>query len=138
MKYVGAADARNMPGLRLALTVGLPGPWGESAKKIFEYKGISYVPVAQYASGANEDLVAWTGHRNVPVAVWEGEPGRANYLDIVALAERLEPEPTIIRETRMIDRRVLVFRAIFAARGDGVGSAESSWASDHGTMTGRH
>ena len=96
MKYVEAADARNLPGLRLALTVGVPGPWGESAKKIFEYKGISYVPVAQYASPANEDLVAWTGYRNAPVAVWEDEPGRANYLDIVALAERLKPEPTII------------------------------------------
>jgi len=96
MDYVSAADARSMPGLRLALTVGVPGPWSESAKKIFEYKGLPYVPVAQYASEPNEDLVAWTGHRNAPVAVWQEEPGRTNYQDIVALAERLKPEPSLI------------------------------------------
>lgn len=96
MEYVEAAIAKDMPGLRLALTIGVPGPWGESAKKIFEYKDIPYVPVAQYPAQANEDLVTWTGHRNAPVAVWENEPGRTNYLDILALAERLKPEPSLI------------------------------------------
>ena len=98
MDYVEAADAKTMPGLRLALTIGVPGPWGESAKKIFEYKELPYVPVAQYPAQANEDLVAWTGHRNAPVAVWEDEPGRSNYLDILALAERLKPKPSLIPE----------------------------------------
>ena len=96
MDYRTAAEARNLPGLRLALTVGVPGPWGESAKKIFEYKGIPYVPVAQYASRPNEDLVAWTGIRNAPVAVYENEPPRSNFQDIVALAERLKPEPRLV------------------------------------------
>ncbi len=96
MEYVEAAVAKDMAGLRLALTIGVPGPWGESAKKIFEYKDIPYVPVAQYPAQANEHLVAWTGHRNAPVAVWENEPGRSNYLDILALAERLKPEPSLI------------------------------------------
>jgi len=85
-----------MPGLRLALTVGVPGPWSESAKKIFEYKGIPYVPVAQYASEPNLDLVAWTGIRNAPIAVWHNEPGRSNYQDIVALAERIKPDPPLL------------------------------------------
>jgi len=96
VKYVSAADAAAMPGLRLALTIGVPGPWSESAKKMFEYKGIPYVPVAQYMSEANEDLVAWTGIRNAPVAVWQDEPGRSNYHDIVALAERIKPDPPLL------------------------------------------
>ena len=96
MNYMEAAEARSMPGLRLALTVGVPGPWSESAKKIFEYKGIEYVSVAQHAGLANEDLVAWTGMRNAPVAVYNDEPPRANFQDIVALAERLQPEPRLI------------------------------------------
>jgi len=85
-----------MPGLRLALTTGVPGPWSESAKKIFEYKGIPYVPVAQYMSEPNEDLVTWTGIRNAPVAVWQDEPARSNYQDIVALAERIKPDPPLL------------------------------------------
>jgi len=96
--YTSPAEAREMPGMRLALTVGVPGPWSESAKKIFEYKGIPYVPVAQIASEPNEDLVAWTGIRNAPVAVWEDEPARSNYMDILTLAERIKPEPSLIPE----------------------------------------
>jgi glutathione S-transferase len=96
MEYVEPRDAADMSGLRLVLTVGVPGPWGEAAKNIFEYKGIDYVPVAQHASRANEDLLAWTGIRNAPIAVYEDEPPRANFMDIVMLAERLKPELRLI------------------------------------------
>ena len=96
MEYVEASQAKNLPGLRLALSIGVPGPWGESAKKMLEYKGIPYTPVAQYPGQPNEDLVAWTGIRNAPVLVLNDEPGRSNYQDIVALAERLAPEPRLI------------------------------------------
>lgn len=96
MKYVEPKDARAMKGLRLALTVGVPGPWSESAKRIFEFKKIPYVPVAQQAARANEDLVAWTGFRNAPVAVYDDQPPKANWADILALAERLRPQPELL------------------------------------------
>ena len=96
MDYVEVRDARTMSGLRLALTVGVPGPWSESAKCICQYKDIDYVPVAQYASRDNDELVDWTGIRNAPIAVYEDEPPRSNFQDIVALAERLQPEPRLI------------------------------------------
>ena len=57
MDYREADEARELPGLKLVLTAGVPGPWGESAKKVLEYKGIDYVPVAQHASRPNEALV---------------------------------------------------------------------------------
>jgi len=91
MEYVEAAEARHRPGLRLALTVGVPGPWSEAAKYVFAYKGLEYLPVAQYASEPNADLVAWTGCRNAPVAVWEDEPGKSSWADIITMAERLQP-----------------------------------------------
>ncbi len=96
MDYVEAADARKMAGLRLALTKGVPGPWSESAKSVFHVKGIPFTPVAQYGGGANEDLVAWTGHRNAPVAVYNDEAPRAGWLEILMLAERLAPEPSLL------------------------------------------
>lgn len=96
MEYREAEEARHLPGLKLVLTTGVPGPWGESAKKVLEYKGIDYVPVAQHASRPNESLVAWTGIRNAPILIYEDEPPRTNYQDIVAFAERLQPTPRLI------------------------------------------
>jgi hypothetical protein len=43
--YVKVEDARDKPGLRLALTMGVPGPWSQAAKYVFEYKGIALIPV---------------------------------------------------------------------------------------------
>ena len=34
MDYVEIEDARKLSGLRLVLTPGVPGPWGESAKAL--------------------------------------------------------------------------------------------------------
>lgn len=96
MRYYEVAQARDMPGLRLVLTAHVPGPWGESAKKILDYKEIRYVPVAQYASMANDDLVAWTGVRNAPNAVYNDEPNRTGWYDILMLAERLAPDRPLL------------------------------------------
>jgi len=96
MKYHEAAEARDMKGLRLVLTAHVPGPWGESAKKIFDYKQIPYIPVAQYIGTENEDLVAWTGIRNAPNAMYEDEAPRTGWYDILMLAERLAPERALL------------------------------------------
>lgn len=96
MKYADPEEARDLPGLRLALTEGGPGPWSESAKAIFHVKNLAYTPVRQAAGGANEALAAWTGHRNAPIAVYESEPARAGWCEILLLAERLAPEPSLL------------------------------------------
>lgn len=96
MDYIEARDAESLPGLRLALTIGVPGPWSQAAKFLFDYKQVPYVPVAQYASKANEDLVRWTGCRNAPVAVLDDEPGKTNWGDIITLADRICPERPLL------------------------------------------
>ncbi len=96
MDYVEPKIARDMPGMRLALTAGAPGPWSESAKGIFHVKKIDYVPVLQVGGGQNEDLVAWTGTRNAPVAVYNDEPPKEAWMDILMLAERIAPEPRLV------------------------------------------
>ncbi|MEP7349598.1 MAG: hypothetical protein ABI668_06555 [Sphingorhabdus sp.] len=96
MDYLEAADARNLTGLRLALTAHVPGPWGESAKKIFEYKSVPYRPVAQYPGQENADLVAWTGIRNAPIAVYNDETPRTGWYEILMLGERLAPERPLL------------------------------------------
>ncbi len=96
MEYVEPEEARNLPGLRLVLTTGVPGPWGEAAKSVFYVKKLEYVPVRQTASEPNEALVAWTGHRNAPQAIYEDEHPRVSWTEILMLAERLSDEPSLI------------------------------------------
>ncbi len=96
MEYVEPEIARESPGLRLVLTTGVPGPWGEAAKAVFHVKRLDYVPVRQTAAETNDALVAWTGFRNAPQAVYDDEPARIGWEEILALAERLAPEPALV------------------------------------------
>ena len=94
--YVEIEQARAMPGLRLVLTAGVPGPWGEAAKGIFHAKGIPFTRVAQAAGADNDALFAWTGHRNAPVAIYDDEPARTSWSEILWLAERISPAPSLV------------------------------------------
>lgn len=99
MKYVPIDEARKLPGIKLALTQGVPGPWSESAKHIFRIKNIPFIPVAQILAQANEELVAWCGVRNAPTVIQDGLPSRTNWADILMMAERLAPTPSLMPST---------------------------------------
>lgn len=96
MKYLSVAEGRVHKGLRLVLTMGLPAPWGESAKAILTLRNVPYAAVGQEPMGANEDLIAWTGIRNAPIAVYDDEPPVHNWYDILMLAERLGSGPSLL------------------------------------------
>ncbi len=120
MEYLEPEVARTRPGLRLVLTAGVPGPWGEAAKAIFSVKGIAYLPVRQTAGEADPALLAWTGHANAPQAVQDDEPARTGWAEILLLAERLAPAPSLIPEDP--HERALAFGLGFEICGeDGLG-----------------
>jgi len=96
MKYLEVEEARRRSGLRLVLTPGVPGPWGEAAKAAFTLKGIRFLAVRQRAGQDNDALHEWTGVRNAPVAVLDDERPRSAWNEIVLLAERLAPEPALL------------------------------------------
>jgi glutathione S-transferase len=98
MEYRTVAEARDLSGLRLVLSMGAPGPWGEAAKSIFHVKAVPYAAVGQLPGMANEELVAWTGHANAPVAMFESEKPRTGWSEILFLAERIAPEPRLVPE----------------------------------------
>ncbi|MEM6710125.1 MAG: hypothetical protein AAF648_15200, partial [Pseudomonadota bacterium] len=89
MEYLTVAEARSRDGIKLVLTRDVPGPWGEAAKAILRHHGLEFLPVAQHGGGANDELVAWTGHRNAPLLLIPGEPVRSHWLEILNAAERL-------------------------------------------------
>jgi glutathione S-transferase len=99
VKYLSVVEARSMTGLRLVLSAGVPGPWGEAAKAVLKARNVSYAPVAQKVMAANEELCAWTGMRNAPIAIYNDEPPLAGWLDILMLAERLGSGPSLLPDS---------------------------------------
>ncbi|MFN7177345.1 MAG: glutathione S-transferase family protein [Thermaurantiacus sp.] len=88
MDYLSVEEARDRAGLKLVLTAGAPGPWGEAAKAILRHHGLAFLAVAQEAMGENGALKAWTGHRNAPILVAGDAAVFTGWHDILAFAER--------------------------------------------------
>ena len=97
-EYLEVAEARERGGLRLVLSAGVPGPWGEAAKEVFRVKGVPFVCVRQRPGLPNPELEAWTGHGNAPIAVYEDEPPRTGWTELLFLAERLAADPPLLPE----------------------------------------
>ena len=116
MDYIAIEQARVADGLRLALTGGVPGPWSEAAKGCFRVRQVSYIPVWQEGGGANEELVAWTGHRNAPTAMYNAEPARVTPLDMINLAQRLGSGPSLVPAD--IDERIVMFGLLNEVAGE--------------------
>lgn len=106
-EWIDVATARARSGLRLVLSAGVPGPWGEAAKGIFHAKAIAFVRVAQRLDGDNDALRAWTGRDDAPIAIWNDERPRDGWIDIAMLAERIAPDPRLIPDC--VEDRALVF-----------------------------
>ena len=118
--YVTVEEAIALPGLRVAFTRGVPGPWGEAVKAFLAIKAIPFTPVIQEGGQPNEALAAWTGQNSAPVAVYGDERPRAHWSELLMLAERLQPEPPLIPADE--DERTLMFGIAHALCGeDGFG-----------------
>jgi glutathione S-transferase len=115
--YLDVEEARSRPGLRLVLTQGVPGPWSEAAKGLFHIKKIPYLPVRQEGGGANEALLEWTGQANAPLAVLDDEPPRGGSFDLIFLAERLAPTPSLV--PRAARTRAEMFGLLHEIAGEG-------------------
>jgi glutathione S-transferase len=105
--YIPISEARRMSGLRIVLgAFAVPGPWHEACKGVFYVKGLDYMPVRSSNQGASDlqigmdgsqsELVAWTAQSSAPVVVWNDERPRSLWNDQLYLAERLQPEPSLI------------------------------------------
>ena len=116
MEYITVEEARSRSGLRLVLTRGFPGPWSEAAKAIFTLRNVDYVPVQQLAGDPNVELVEWTRHRNAPIALFENEPPRVRWLELLDLAERLGSGPSLVPEDR--DERMFMVGLINEIAGE--------------------
>lgn len=83
-------------GLRLVLVRGMPSPWGQAAKTIFELKKLDVAFGEQDPGGPNEALMAWSGQTSGPVVAWADQAPINRWIDILFLAERLAPRPSLL------------------------------------------
>ena len=93
-EYVGVEEAINRGGLRMVVVGGVPSPWGEAAKGILHIKGIEWVAV--HLDYDSEPLKKWAGQSNGPVVIYESERPRPGWAEILLLAERLAPTPSLL------------------------------------------
>lgn len=113
--YVDLEDAIERDGLRMVVVGGLPSPWGEAAKGIFHIKAIDWVAVR--LDYRNERLKEWAGRRSGPVTIYNDEPPRHAWNDILLLAERLAPEPSVLPTDA--EERALAFGLAHEICGEG-------------------
>jgi glutathione S-transferase len=108
MDYIEIDEAMGREGLRLVLTPGVPGPWGEAAKAVFHVKKIAYQPVRQPSEQEDRSaLLRWTRQTSAPVAMFEGERPRSRWDEILFLAERIKSSPSLVPPDPI--NRVLMF-----------------------------
>lgn len=95
-EYVDLKDARTAEGVRMSVISGIPSPWSEAAKGILHIKRIDWKAVRH--SPGDPELQGWTGCHNAPALVYNDEPSRSAWIDILLFAEHHSGEPKLIPE----------------------------------------
>ncbi|MBO0765024.1 MAG: hypothetical protein J2P50_10615 [Hyphomicrobiaceae bacterium] len=93
-RYVSVEEAVRRSGLRMVVVGGVPSPWGEAAKGIFHIKQIEWAAVRLVYD--SDVLATWAGQRTGPIAIYENERPRHGWAEILLLAERLAPAPSLL------------------------------------------
>jgi glutathione S-transferase len=114
-EYVSVEEAMKRGGLRMVVVGDVPSPWGEAAKGILHIKGIEWVAVR--LAYDSEALKSWAGERSGPVAIYEQERPRSGWAEILLLAQRLAPAPSLLPSDPA--ERALVFGLAHEICGEG-------------------
>jgi glutathione S-transferase len=96
--WISLEQAIDAKGIRLILArFGVPSPWSEFCRAIFEIKRISYLPVdARDSEGTYRSLKPLTTQESVPVVLIDQERPRSCWLEQLYAAERLSSEPSLL------------------------------------------
>lgn len=107
LEYVSIEEARRARGLRLVIVQGLPSPWSQAAKTFFEFKGLSFLIAPYVPFAENPRVVDWANEDSAPIAAWNAEKPAHSWIDILNLAERVKPEPSLL-PADIAERRVIL------------------------------
>jgi len=93
-EYLSVEEAIPRKGLRMVVLGKVPSSWGEAAKGIFHIKKLTFSAVRLVYD--NDALKNWAGQLSAPVVVYDDEPPRSGWAEILMLAERLAPTPALL------------------------------------------
>ena len=113
--YVDFETARAASGLRLVTLANVPSPWSEAAKGIFHVEKIPFV--ATRLAPGDQAMREWTGVKNAPAVMWNDEPARSGWAEILELAERIAPSPSLVPKD--IEERVKMLGLAHEMMGEG-------------------
>jgi glutathione S-transferase len=97
-EWLTLQQAVSTPGVRLILArFGVPSPWSEFCRALFDVKRIDYQPVdGRDAEGSYNALRTVSGQDSVPVVLIGAESPRSSWLEQLYAAERLAPETPLL------------------------------------------
>ncbi len=104
-EYVSVEEAIAKPGLRMVVVGGIPSPWSEAAKGMFAIKKIDWTATRLVYD--DPALPKWIGGITAPAVMLDDEPARTGWAEILLLAERLQPEPSLV-PTDPADRALMM------------------------------
>ena len=107
MTVVDFETARAARGLRVVYVENVPSPWSQGALGLFDLKGLDYVlvPLRKFA----QEVRQHTGANNAPVVLFDDEPPRTGWAEILALAERLGGRVSLVPDGDDDDRAVTMY-----------------------------
>ena len=118
LNYQDFESIQQQSGLRMVVVKGIPSPWSEAAKGIFQVKQLEWT--ACYHDPSSREMSAFTGSRSAPVALYNDETPVINSLDILMLAERLEPNKSLLpQDAEQKERALSLCQLICAENGLG-------------------
>lgn len=94
MQAVDLETALAAPGLRVIVTAGAPSPWSQAALAILNFKAVPFLLVRTRAS--EPAFREWNGASNLPAVLFDNEPVRTGWVEILALAERLACDALLV------------------------------------------
>ena len=115
MTLVDFETARVARGLRIVYVEKVPSPWSQGALGLFDLKGMDYVlvPFRPFAQAVREH----TGANNGPVVLFDDDPPRTGWAEILALAERLGGRMSLVPDDD--DRAVIMYGLSHAILSEG-------------------
>jgi glutathione S-transferase len=113
--FVDLETAKKARGMRLVVLANVPSPWSEAAKAIFHLKRLPFVAVR--LGPGDRAVKEWTRVRNAPVAIYDDEPARTGWAEILELAERVAPGPSLVPKSP--GERVRMFGLAHEVMGEG-------------------
>lgn len=104
-EYVDVETAINRTGLRMVVVGNVPSPWGEAAKGFFHLKKLDWAAVR--LAHDDQKLARWARDLSGPVVMYESESPLSGWQEILQLAERLAPQPSLLPSDPALRARAL-------------------------------